>query len=218
MEIYFSDKGFENPRSHPYIYTRQGEAGFVDFRNEPDRIPSTLEDFIPFNQEPAVQIFYDFLRWLNGPESILESCDCALQAPEPHEYDFSPKQLCVHGRLMIMFRDLKLNCTAEIDDLHDIFWGTLTAQKPHLMRDRIAVGIDLSPALHRSISPVKPDNEGFLFIANDDPGLGYHLLINFQAFGDTNEEAWGNLAQLFRGLDSACRETSRQLSELLQRG
>lgn len=68
------------------------------------------------------------MRWVNGPESILETCDCALLGPGPNDFDFSAEPLSVHGRLMIMYRDLGRNCDEDqVDELYDAFYRELRA-------------------------------------------------------------------------------------------
>lgn len=98
---------------HPYVASEPGHAGFVDFKLAPDRIPLALEDFASLGHEPSIQEFFRLLHWANGLESILETCDRALLGPESHEFDFSAEPLCVHGRLMLMYRDLGRNCDDE---------------------------------------------------------------------------------------------------------
>ncbi|MET3181712.1 UNVERIFIED_ORG: hypothetical protein ABIC43_004887 [Variovorax guangxiensis] len=212
MDIYHDpEAGFEKPRLHPYISVRAGEAGFVDFKVQPEQIELTLEDFLPLSHEPAIQAFYTFLRWLNGPESILESCDCALRGPEAHTFDHSSRALCIHGRLMLMYRDPSANCDERSDLLYDTLANELDAIDPEFKRDQAAVGFAQSAALYKSLCRQSPDENGFIFPTPMDPGLGQQLMLIFQAFGHDREEAFRNLRRVFENIELACREASKAL-------
>ena len=67
------------PRSHPWI---DGESDpthrYYDFRTSPELIRSSLEDMQEWSTYPATETFYRLLEWLNGPESVFESNDCAF--------------------------------------------------------------------------------------------------------------------------------------------
>ena len=80
MDAFYDDEmTHPSVRLHPYIAIHAGQSGYVDFKREPSRIPEVLEDFKPFAGERAIQTFYEFLRWINGPDSLLETCDCAFR-------------------------------------------------------------------------------------------------------------------------------------------
>jgi len=212
MDIYHDDDGgFEKPRMHPYIATRLGEAGFVDFKREPDRIAHVLEDFVPHNHEPSIQTFYRLLTWINGPDSVLESCDCALRGPDAHEAEISQHPLCMHGRLMLMYRDQSANCDERFDLLYETLTNELDAADRGFTRNEGAIGFSSSPALYKELCPVKPHKDGVLMTTRQTPGNGYQLLLNFIAFGSGKDEAMKNLGRVFQNLESACRRTSETL-------
>lgn len=212
MDIYHDrEAGFEKPRLHPYISVRPGEAGFVDFKLQPEQIEQLLEDFLPLSHEPSIQAFYEFLRWLNGPESILESCDCALRGPEAHTFDYSSRSLCVHGRLMLMHRDPRANCDERFDLLYDTLSNELVAVDPEFKRDHAAVGLAQSAALYRSLSHGGFGEDGFILTMDTDPGRGQQLMLLFRAFGHDREEAFRNLGRVFKNIELACRRASKAL-------
>jgi hypothetical protein len=75
LKVYYdAARTYPTARLHPY-------TEYVDFVQHLDQIPVALEDFRPFSDRTAIQTFYDFLRWLNGPDSHFQSCDCVLRPP-----------------------------------------------------------------------------------------------------------------------------------------
>jgi len=83
MNIYY-DKRFEKEVSgfHPYkggAYSP--DVQYYDFKAYPELISTVLEDYVEWSDCKAIQTFYDLLRWLNGPDSLLESSDCAFGEP-----------------------------------------------------------------------------------------------------------------------------------------
>lgn len=212
MDIFHDPKsGFEKPRMHPYISTRSGEAGFVDFKRAPERIAHVLEDFVALSHEPAIQTFYGLIAWLNGPVSRLESCDCALRGPEAHRWDHSSRPLCIHGRLMLMYRNPLANCDERINLLYDTLGNELSAIDSQFTRDQATVGFALSSVLYKDLCRGCADENGFILVADDDPGLGSHVLLQFQAFGNDNEEAFRHLDRVFQNIELACRRTSEMV-------
>ncbi len=205
MEIGHVESEFKTPRLHPYVGTRPGHAGFVDFKREPERIPHVLEDFTALNHEPSIQTFYELLRWLNGPESTLESCDCALLGPRTHSFPFSSAPLCLDGRLMIMYRDLEANCSSRIEALYNALAQELSAVDPELVRSQAAIELSFSPTLFAELSTAEIHKRGRRKSRIGDPGRGMQLMLNFQAFGDNAEEAFERLDRVFRNIDTACR-------------
>src|SRR5512140_780274 len=69
-------------RAHPWtVATLDPSARYMDLKANPALIRLSLEDFLPFSRWPAIDTFYSLLEWLNGPESTLESNDCAFEGP-----------------------------------------------------------------------------------------------------------------------------------------
>ncbi len=80
---------------------------------QPELIRSSLEDLQEWATYPAIETFYRLLEWLNGPESVLESNDCALSGATSNTSAEFPQRLQASGRLMILYRDLPLNTSPE---------------------------------------------------------------------------------------------------------
>src|SRR5947207_234777 len=100
---YFNDPE-PGDRTHPWGATDYGDvqnaAGkYVDFKKFPALIPEALEDFRPHASRDAVHHFYDFLAWINGPEILLETNDCALREPGPSSDTLFGKKLKIDGRV-----------------------------------------------------------------------------------------------------------------------
>src|SRR5512141_2167738 len=97
-------------RSHPWAGSSVDPGSrYFDLKKNPELIRTALEDFRPWSAWPAVETFYRLLEWLNGPDSILESNDCAFAGPCANETAQFPKALEATGRLMILWRELPLN-------------------------------------------------------------------------------------------------------------
>lgn len=212
MDVYQDQsEGFKKARVHPFVSVRKGEGGSVDFKRYPERIPEVLEDFVALGHETAIQTFYRFLVWLNGPDSLLESCDCALRGPEPHDFKYSKRLLSVHGRLMLMHRDLAKNCDERFDLLYNSIGRELSSMDREFTRSQGIVIFAGSPALYKDLIPAPHFKNGKLVSRPGDPGRGYQLMLKFKAFGDDAGEAFNNLERVFKNIEIACRRTSEKL-------
>ena len=105
------------PRSHPWHDSGfEGGGSYRDFKAHPELIREILEDFKPHEHQIAVQTFYSFLEYLNGPDSVLESNDCALRAPHGHEdlaFNKAGLTLKIDGRLECLYREDQYNLNFE---------------------------------------------------------------------------------------------------------
>ena len=212
MDVYQDQsEGFPKARMHPFVAKRPGEAGFVDFKLHPERIAEVLEDFVALGHETAIQTFYRFLAWLNGPDSLLESCDCALRGPEPHDFKYSQRLLSVHGRLMVMHRDLSANCDDRYNVLYNSLGRELSSIDQELTRSQGIVGFASSRALYNDLIPAKPRKDGKILSRTGDPGRGHQVLLSFKAFGADADDAFKNLDRVFKNIEMACRRTSEKL-------
>ena len=187
------DAAWTKHRIHPYIASRPGEAGFVNFRQQPERIPEVLEDYLPHADQPAVRTFFEFLRWINGPESVLETCDCALRGPEKAK---SPKKAkspwVLHGRVMLMHREPGANC---VEGAPTIFIKHLYEQlqlvdAPAPLQD-VSAGLALCSVLYRDRCLSQPAADESLSAGPYDPGLGQHVLLKFRAHGHSRPRRTG---------------------------
>src|SRR3712207_2659208 len=109
VTYYDESREYHEPRAFPYTgaASEPAQSGYVDFKQNPEMIEQSLEDFRSSAGEPATRCYVDFLRWLNGPDSQLESCDSAFRAPQPHADLNSPLKLCATGRVVLMYRHLE---------------------------------------------------------------------------------------------------------------
>ena len=200
MRVYFeSDNKYEGIRAFPYKGTAGGaEQDYYNFKENPHLISSVLEDFVPWQKYQAINYFYEMLRWLNGNSSPLESSDSALanQLGENPTKEAFPRALQIRGRLMILFRDLRLNTSAE-----HMNW-LKKAVHFHLLRldptfELGAVGLFLTKTSYTQLGKQ----------------LGTELVILFFAFGDNEEEIMENLNRLFRNLYAALKNVAQELLE-----
>jgi hypothetical protein len=212
MIVYYDpNRTYTIPRLHPYQPGDATQSGFVDFKSYPEQIPIVLEDFIPFADTPAIQAFYSFLKWINGPHSVLETNDCALRPPSGHHDDNSDHLLSINGRVVLMFRDLKLNTSQEhIEWLMARLMELLSMIDVDMPSSEGVVGFTLIPALHTSISNGIWHPDGNFESGDNDPGFGNHLMLTFWAYGDTESQIFYNLNRVYlniwKSVENICQE------------
>jgi len=214
------DETLEHPsvRLHPYVPIHEGQSGHVDFKVEPERIPIVLEDFIGHADQRAIQTFYEFLRWINGQASQLETCDCAFRGPAPHQDELSQRPLRADGRVFVMFRDLTLNC--DDDRTHwlcDRLMRELDAIDPEVTEADGFVAFTFNFALHVALAASAQD-DGSRMCSLRAPGLGRHVMLTFVAYGDDEAQTFDRLDWVFRCIDSACRRVSDQIQSAVSSG
>lgn len=218
MTTYY-DKSAEllEPRLHPYAPAPHSPPGCVDFKAHPELIESTLEDFRPFERWPAIQTFYSFLRWINGPESHLETCDCGLMAPGPHQDTNSSRPLRITGRVFLLFRRLHANCDAQLPD------QLLARLTDHVRRSGIrltsadaVIGFSFATAIHTEISKGVWIGEDFGW-DEGDPGIGRHIILTFFVYGDDEASLFEHLDRTFKGVWHACRAVNLELEAASRR-
>ena len=181
-------------RFHPY--DSGGVGTYYDFKKHPELIPKVLDDFKGWEQYEAIQVFFDLLRWINGPTSRFETSDCAFRGPCPNSASTVPKSLQSSGRLMVFFRDLHLNVSQKYP-----------AALRYSIRD--------------SLRQMDSDFEwGFVRISRswtyfselsgpEELKHGEETVVTFWAWGDNEKETMDNLKRV---LLNVC-ECFRRLSE-----
>lgn len=185
----------EQIRDHPWIVTWNDPiARYVDFRKHPEKIESSLEDFIPYAHYPMVQRYYEFLRWVNGPESILETNDCALRI-SPNATPELPYKMQGGGRIMFFATDLRLTCHPDWSDQF----------------------LDLYKAYLSPMSSLFPACIGLFkgwsyFLAVKQ--VGAQAGLNTYAWGNTEEEVMDNLLSVYTQIFAATRIINAKLIEL----
>jgi hypothetical protein len=184
----FVDYDTEVPpaRDHPWtVLQGKPDARYWDFRAHPEQIPLALEDFTPWSHYPAIQRFYELLKWLNGSDSVFESNDCGLRpprqddaAPEMVRNCFASDPTVVHSRLVIIFRDLAWNSAAPtVDGLKGAIHNCLRDNVPNI------------PAV------VKVGEWKHWFTSTNKEGRAVSLRI--WAWGDDEAMAMGHLNSTF---------------------
>lgn len=187
-------------RTHPWTYADYGGGGrYYDFKTSQHLIPEVLEDFIPFSHEKAVSIFYEYLKWLNGPESKLESNDCAFRGPHENEDDLSNKTFRCSGRLEILFREIDFNLSpAHIVWLQRELFFNVCVINPLFQDGFIEVGTRSTIYLNLTGS------------GSEHPGQRLHL--QFFAYGNDSKEAFNTIAVLFESLFLASKNICSKMS------
>jgi hypothetical protein len=184
-----TEKALEGVRSHPWqtaIY--DPTCRYYDFKTHPELIPTVLEDFMPWAKYPAIQDFYSYLAWLNGPDSELESNDCAFAGVKPNiSPNVTPSPLQATGRLMLFFRSLMRNCEqTNAEWLYQCFLFYLKR-----VQSDFQLGV---VGLSRTATEFVTLNRR----------QGTSLVFNFWSWGENEAEVMGNLQRVV----SALREAS----------
>jgi hypothetical protein len=196
-----TELALEGVRSHPWLTSLYDQkCRYYDFKKNPELIPQVLEDFLPWARYQAIQDFYSYLAWLNGPDSELESDDCAFTGAEKNlSPNITSKKLQVSGRLMLLFRSLACNCeNTNSEWLFKCFWFYLERVEPEL---ELGV-IGLSRTTTEFIALNRRE--------------GKSLVLNFWAWGDSEAEAMDNLQILIRGLKQASSEVCTDIRSVSQ--
>jgi len=200
MQVYeHNDPDSLRPRTHPWTDGESNPAHkYYDFRARPELIRSSIEDLQEWSAYSATETFYRLLEWLNGPESALESNDCAFSGATANTGSDLPKPLQCSGRLMILYRDLSLNTSPE-----QMHW--LTNGAAHAMNavdpafEWGAVGATIT-SVRFSTLPGPPERQ-----------RGQQLMLSFWAWGEDEREVMTNLDRTFRNMTAALQEVSHKV-------
>jgi hypothetical protein len=213
MEVYYdNDRTYPEPRPHPYEAGSPDQSGFVDFKTRPESIETVLEDFRPFASRSAIRTFYSFLRWINGPDSHLETNDCAFRVPSAHTDANSNLALGCHGRVYVFYRNLSLNSSSQHSDwLCGKLMQLLDGTDPEFTGQQGVVGFTLNSALQLSLWHGIRLPDGTLDTRVDDPGFGRHLMLSFWAYGNDEAEVFQNLDRLFKNIWEATKKLSNEI-------
>jgi len=177
---------FTDPRSHPWTDVA-GHAGhrYYDFRAEPARIRTSLEDFVPWARYPAIDAVYTLLEWVNGATSTLESNDCAFTGPHANETATFAKNRQCSGRIMVLHRVLAENLSrARVKKLKNVLHQRLGAIDCDF--EWGVIGTTIIPVRYVSLP--------------EGAQLGTQLMISFWAWGNTDAELMTNLGRVVRNL------------------
>lgn len=198
MKVYeHSDPDSMSPRSHPWVDSESNPAHrYYNFRSSPELIRSSIEDMREWSTYPATETFYRLLEWLNGPESVFESNDCAFSGPTATPQ--SSTRLQCSGRLMMLYRDLALNTSPE-----QTHWLTNAAAHALNQTDPAfeegAIGATIMSVRFMTL-PGPPERQ-----------RGQQLMLSFWAWGEQEPEVMTNLDRTFRNLTVALRGLSDEI-------
>ena len=190
-------------RTHPWTSSISDESHrYYDFINHPELVETSLEDFVPFARYPAVATFYDLIRWLNGPESIFESNDCALSNQIGTNTDRNTALIAqqpyrISGRLIFFFRDHILNAD---EDASRWLWNGLPREFDDVDQKFKLGVIGFSKVLTAYSSLPAPLSE-----------LSYSsFCLTFFAWGANEVSVMSNLNRLFSNTRTALKKLSRK--------
>jgi hypothetical protein len=196
MRTYRDEQQSGPSRPHPYKGSDYDTGvDYYDFKKQPELIREKLEDFKPHDAQEAIQSFYSLVEWINVESKVLESNDCAFEAPRPsNSPNASSKKLQASGRLMIFYRELHYNVNEQpISWLRDATEFYIKQVDPTFEDGVIATGL-----------------QGSIYEALRNR-LGKELVLTFWAFGDTDEETYANLDRAFKGLHEALRRVAEEI-------
>lgn len=201
MQVYkMSDPGSLDPRSHPWTSAVSDSAfRYIDFQAQSELIRSSIEDLQDWGAYPSTETFYQLLEWLNGPESVFESNDCAFNGPTRQVTQKIDKRFECSGRLMILYRELALNTVVEaVHSLTQAFAGRLSQRDPDFAWG--AVGVTCVEVRFRTLpGPVEAQR-------------GQQLMLSFWAWGDDENETMASLDRTLSNLAGVLRDLSAEIA------
>jgi len=203
MLVNFDPLNLENEpaRSHPWGKTAYDERSgqYSNFVTNPELITTMLEDFKPHDDRPSIHTFYSFLRWINGPDSKLETNDCALREGVIKNPDaifkFSHK---IDGRVEILLREHKVNCHAPI-----VTW-LFRMLSLYLQVER--------PDFFDALIDLKNAPTDYVLLSGNE-NSGQRIRITFNAYGNSEAEVWSCLDIVFQSVWKATERLNSALSE-----
>lgn len=197
---YFNDPE-SGDRTHPWAATEYGDeqnggGRYVDYKEFPDEIPKTLEDFIPFECQQAVQHFYAFMAWINGPDSHLETNDCAFRGPHPNEDSIFQKKMKFDGRVELFARNYMHNV-----DPNTFCW----------LQRMLFIYLQLDrPGFRGGLLSMSAKDTTYVALpaaANQ----GKRISLIFNAYGNDEPELFENLFIIFDVIWESCKQVSHAL-------
>ncbi|UNH28200.1 hypothetical protein MNY64_05165 [Moellerella wisconsensis] len=174
------------------------DGQYYDFKKNPELIETKIEDFAPYSEQPAVQVFYDIIRWINSEDSVLESTDCLLSG-DPALANEAGLFSCSHiqtGRFEFFIRNYKINTMKD-----SVIW----------VFDQLSLYLQLEGAEFKKgmfrIQPLITD-----YIINAEEQLtGHRFCIQFYAYGNGLNDTWSSLACTFNNLFKALKRLNSDM-------
>lgn len=173
---------------------------YIDFKANPQLIRSSLEDLALFTGERFAEKFYSLLEWLNGPQSLLESNDCAFRGGMDNTTDeqFPHERKC-QGRLMILFRDIAENCQPRsIEWLMNQLMDSIQSINPVFRAG--AIGFSRMKTIYMELG--------------DRPrtgGKGEQLMVSFYAYGKNDRRCYESMEKIIEYTHSALERINRKI-------
>lgn len=193
-------------RTHPWTEALSNrDHRYYDFKTEPGLIRTSLEDFIPFSNWPAIANFYDLLEWINAPDSILESNDCGMQGPGKNKSLNFSKTLECTARLMILYRHLPYNTNAGT-----VKW--LADALRHYLQS-----ID-SAFEWGVVSTTQLPTQYVTLPVPADQQIGSLVMLKFWAWGDSENEVMENFGRTVSNTRIALEGVTSEIIETQSRG
>lgn len=182
---------FAEPRSHPWTDSAScADFRYVDLKADTSRVRTALEDFVPWSHYAAIDDFYALVAWLNGPDSMLESNDCAFTGPQANDAPSFAKELQCSGRIMVLFNRLERNLSRlAVDSFKNALHHRLGAIDTTFAWGMI--GTTILPVRYVTLP------------GSQDQQLGYQLMVSFWAWGSVEAELMTNLGRVVRNLSRA---------------
>jgi hypothetical protein len=197
MKVYeLRDPAHLRRRAHPWVDADADPSHrYYDFRRHPELIRSSLEDLLPWSEAASTETFFQLIEWLNGPESTLESNDCAFNGLSANDGSHSDLRFEASGRLMVLFRDLACNTSpARVGNLAQSIARALSLATPSLEEGVVGVSI---VEVQVTTLPGPPARQ-----------RGQQVMLSFWAWGDDEGETLSNLNLTLVNLGDALRTAS----------
>lgn len=201
MLVYFEEREDtvlqSRGRTHPWTETTNGSGeSYVDFKARPDLIESSLPDLIPVRDNEAGRAILEFIREINGPDSEFETNDFGAK---PIKENISNEQWPLEhkGRIVILYRDLRLNTRQDLTDaLLGELMKRLRDREPHF--NEACWGLCRWPHLFGKIEDNNPDDEGNC------------ICMMWWAWGNTEDETALNTAKALDILKGILSDLSQE--------
>lgn len=189
-------------RSHPWTdAANNSQFRYYDFVEAPELIRTVLEDLLPWQHTPAMERFYTLLEWINATTGALESNDCEFTGPQANWYPHVAATLVCSGRVMLLYRELARNLpVAAMPRLAQRLQIALAHKDPTFMRGMVSTAIVPVRFLAVSSQPGA---------TTDSAQVGTQLMISFWAWGDSDDETFGNLDRTLQNLADALRTVTQ---------
>jgi hypothetical protein len=166
---------------------------YYDFRSHPELIENSLEDFLPHGHRPAIRRFYEFLRWINGDNSNLETDDSAFRPPHASDTDIFNFPLQCDGRVEIIHRDLDLNTDPTM------FYQMVRSLAVFLQLERPTFSAGFFELTHsKTVFTAQPSERQ----------MGARIGLRFIALGNSSDHAFANLLVIVDAVWEGCRGLS----------